>query len=216
MPVARSVTAASGSWCRRSRIAAASGYPDLAPPLAPAAAAYARAPAMTTTPAAAETTKNHASLIWAVADLLRGNYRQSDYGKVILPLTVLRRLDCVLEPTKVAVLARHASLEGKGANLDPILRSAAGAAFFNTSKHSFKTLRDAPEDLAASARHLACRERPAAGGPGRLGVDGRRPAGHPALRNRSGRPHGRRGPPARTLSAERLRSLPMRTFDIPE
>ena len=46
-----------------------------------------------------------ASFIWSVADLLRGDYKQSEYGKVILPLTVLRRLDCVLEPTKAAVLA---------------------------------------------------------------------------------------------------------------
>ncbi|MBA3426599.1 MAG: type I restriction-modification system subunit M N-terminal domain-containing protein, partial [Rubrobacter sp.] len=44
--------------------------------------------------------KNHAAFIWSVADLLRGNYKPSEYGKVILPLTVLRRLDCVLEPTK--------------------------------------------------------------------------------------------------------------------
>ena len=53
---------------------------------------------------------NHQSLsafIWSVADLLRGDYRQSDYGKIILPFTVLRRLDCVLESTKAAVLAEH-------------------------------------------------------------------------------------------------------------
>ena len=43
---------------------------------------------------------NLSSFIWSVADLLRGDYKQSEYGKVILPLTVLRRLDCVLEPTK--------------------------------------------------------------------------------------------------------------------
>ena len=48
---------------------------------------------------------NLSSFIWSVADLLRGNYKQSDYGRVILPFTVLRRLDCVLEPTKAAVLA---------------------------------------------------------------------------------------------------------------
>lgn len=47
---------------------------------------------------------NLSSFIWSVADLLRGDYKQSDYGKVILPFTVLRRLDCVLEPTKQAVL----------------------------------------------------------------------------------------------------------------
>ena len=48
------------------------------------------------------------AFIWSVADLLRGDYKQSDYGKVILPFTVLRRLDCVLEPTKPAVLAELA------------------------------------------------------------------------------------------------------------
>ena len=47
-----------------------------------------------------EAIHNHAAFIWSVADLLRGDYKQSEYGKVILPLTVLRRLDCVLEPTK--------------------------------------------------------------------------------------------------------------------
>jgi type I restriction-modification system DNA methylase subunit len=51
---------------------------------------------------------NLSSFIWSVADLLRGNYKQSEYGKVILPFTVLRRLDCVLEPTKAAVLAEKA------------------------------------------------------------------------------------------------------------
>lgn len=49
--------------------------------------------------------QNLSSFIWSVADPLRGVYRQSDYGKVILPFTVLRRLDCVLEPTKAAVLS---------------------------------------------------------------------------------------------------------------
>ena len=57
--------------------------------------------------------QNHAAFIWSVADLLRGDYKQSDYGKVILPLTVIRRLDCVLESTKPAVLHRYSSLKGK-------------------------------------------------------------------------------------------------------
>ncbi len=48
--------------------------------------------------------KEKANLIWGVADLLRGDYKQSDYGKVILPMTVLRRLDCVLAPKKQKVL----------------------------------------------------------------------------------------------------------------
>src|SRR5207244_10500621 len=51
---------------------------------------------------------NLSSFIWYVADLLRGDYKQSEYGKVILPFTVLRRLDCVLEPTKGAVLELRA------------------------------------------------------------------------------------------------------------
>ena len=49
-----------------------------------------------------QTIRNHAAFIWSVADLLRGDYKQSEYGKVILPLTVIRRLDCVLEPSKQA------------------------------------------------------------------------------------------------------------------
>ncbi|WP_205704264.1 type I restriction-modification system subunit M N-terminal domain-containing protein [Hymenobacter sp. UV11] len=51
--------------------------------------------------------KQHAAHIWAVADLLRGDFKQADYGGVILPLAVLRRLDCVLAPTKAAVLAEY-------------------------------------------------------------------------------------------------------------
>ena len=74
--------------------------------------------------------KNHAAFIWSVADLLRGDYKQSEYGKVILPLVVLRRLDCVLEPTKAKVLAEH---ERHG-DREAILRKAAGQSFFNTSK----------------------------------------------------------------------------------
>ena len=69
--------------------------------------------------------KNHAAFIWSVADLLRGDYKQSEYGKVILPLTVLRRLDCVLEPTKQKVLDRATQLAGKVDNLDPILENWA-------------------------------------------------------------------------------------------
>src|SRR5690242_9609249 len=58
------------------------------------------------------------SFIWSVADLLRGDYKQSEYGKVILPFTVLRRLDCVLEPTKEAVLAEYAARKKAGVNPD--------------------------------------------------------------------------------------------------
>lgn len=69
--------------------------------------------------AAPEVVKNHAAFIWSVADLLRGDFKQSEYGRVILPLTVIRRLDCVLAPTKGAVLDRRAALLGRLDNLDP-------------------------------------------------------------------------------------------------
>jgi len=79
---------------------------------------------------------NHQSLsafIWSVADLLRGDYKQSDYGKVILPFTVLRRLDCVLAATKPAVLAEFEKRSGEGLNPEPFLLRAAGQSFYNTS-----------------------------------------------------------------------------------
>src|SRR5205814_10160137 len=79
-----------------------------------------------------EATKNHAAFIWSVADLLRGDYKQSEYGKVILPLTVLRRLDCVLEPTKGLVLARAAKLKGKVDNIEPVLCAVSSEQVFNT------------------------------------------------------------------------------------
>jgi type I restriction enzyme M protein len=94
------------------------------------------------------TIKNHASFIWSVADLLRGDYKQSEYGKVILPLVVLRRLDCVLEPTKVKVLAAH----GKHGDREAILRAAAGQPFFNTSKLDFSRLLDDPGNVAGNLR----------------------------------------------------------------
>jgi type I restriction enzyme M protein len=73
------------------------------------------------------------SFIWSVADLLRGDYKQSEYGKVILPFTVLRRLDCVLEATKPAVLAEFAAKSQAGLNPDPFLLRRAGQSFYNTS-----------------------------------------------------------------------------------
>jgi len=66
--------------------------------------------------------QNLSSFIWSVADLLRGDYKQSDYGKVILPFTVLRRLDCVLERTKAKVLAEYAAKRKAGLNPDPFPR----------------------------------------------------------------------------------------------
>jgi len=69
------------------------------------------------------------SFIWSVADLLRGPYRPNQYKDVMLPLTVLRRLDCVLDPTKDKVLAKRKKLKGgKVKNLEPILNKTAGLA----------------------------------------------------------------------------------------
>ncbi len=73
------------------------------------------------------------SFIWSVADLLRGDYRQSEYGKVILPFTVLRRLDLVLAPTKAAVLAEQAEREKQGINPVPFLLRKSGQSFYNVS-----------------------------------------------------------------------------------
>jgi type I restriction enzyme M protein len=83
--------------------------------------------------------------IWSVADLLRGDYKAHEYGQVILPLTVLRRLECVLEPTKDAVFKRAAELEGQIENPEQLLLRAAGQSFYNVSPLNFdRLLEDAP------------------------------------------------------------------------
>jgi type I restriction enzyme M protein len=83
---------------------------------------------------------NLSSFIWSVADLLRGDYKQSEYGKVILPFTVLRRLDCVLEPTKSAVLAENEKRKQANINPEPFLLKKSGQLFFNTSPLDMKKL----------------------------------------------------------------------------
>jgi type I restriction enzyme M protein len=72
------------------------------------------------------------NFIWSVADLIRDSFKRGKYQDVILPLTVLRRLDCVLAPTKARVLEMNAKLRGKLENLEPQLRKASGFAFYNT------------------------------------------------------------------------------------
>lgn len=98
------------------------------------------------------TIKNHAAFIWSVADLLRGDYKQSEYGKVVLPLTVLRRLDCVLEPTKAAVLERAEKLRTRVENVDPVLEGVSGEKVFNTSPLTFRRLLDDPRRVAGNLR----------------------------------------------------------------
>ena len=97
-----------------------------------------------------EAIRNHAAFIWSVADLLRGDYKQSEYGKVILPLTVIRRLDCVLEPTKQSVLDRYMLLAGRIENMEPVLQAVAGQQFYNTSPLTFTKLLDDPDTIADS------------------------------------------------------------------
>lgn len=84
--------------------------------------------------------QNLASFIWSVADSLRGPFKQSEYGRVILPFTVLRRLECVLEPTREAVLQAYGELEGEGVDLNLILPGVADAPFYNVSRYSLGTL----------------------------------------------------------------------------
>jgi len=90
------------------------------------------------------------SLIWSVADLLRGDYSQSEYGKVILPFTVLRRLDCVLAPTKKAVLAEDKKLKAEGVNPEAFLFAVSKTRFVNTSPLDLKTLMGDPDHLLAN------------------------------------------------------------------
>ena len=90
-----------------------------------------------------------ANFIWSIADLIRDAFRRSKYQDVILPFTVLRRIDCVLAPTKQKVLERNGQLKKKGLeNREPQLRKASGYAFYNTSLYNF-------ERLLADAPHLA-------------------------------------------------------------
>ncbi|GID90844.1 DNA methyltransferase [Amorphoplanes digitatis] len=94
-----------------------------------------------------------ANFIWSVADLLRGDYKQSEYSRVILPLTVLRRLDSVLEPSKDAVLARYAQLRDAGVkNMEPVLRRESGRNFYNTSELTFRTVVSDPNQVATNLR----------------------------------------------------------------
>jgi type I restriction enzyme M protein len=95
--------------------------------------------------------KNHQAFIWSVADLLRGDYKPHEYGRVILPFTVLRRLDCVLESTKPEVLKQHAALAGRGIeNIGPVLEGVAGQQFFNTSPLTLGRVLDDPNNVAAN------------------------------------------------------------------
>lgn len=123
------------------------------------------------------------SFLWGVADLLRDTVRRGKYQDVILPLTVLRRLDCVLEPTKAKVLGKQAELRSKKLqNLDPQLTKISGFAFYNTSRYDFDKLPDDSSHVAANLRNLQHGDRhlhlggdqPEGAGARGQGPDGRR------------------------------------------
>ena len=98
----------------------------------------------------------HVSFIWSIAEILRGNYKQSEYGKVVLPFTVLRRLDCVLEPTKDKVLEQLNTLPDSVDHemRETLLNMAAGQNFHNISPFTFEKLLDDPDNIAANLNNL--------------------------------------------------------------
>ena len=103
--------------------------------------------------AGAESINNHAAFIWSVADLLRGDYKQSEYGRVILPFTVLRRLDCVLDPLKDEMLAKYQSLKGRVENFGPVLDALTDIdGLWNISRFDLPKLLNAPDNLADNLR----------------------------------------------------------------
>ncbi len=88
-----------------------------------------------------------ANFIWSVRDLIRDSYKRHKHAEIILPFTVLRRLDCVLEPTKKDVLAKHEQYKKKLDDTSGILRKASGYSFYNTSKFDFHKLLDEPTSI---------------------------------------------------------------------
>lgn len=92
-----------------------------------------------------------AALIWAIADKLTGVYKPHEYGEVILPLTVIRRFDCILADTKDAVLVKYEQVQ-KLPMKDVLLRKASGKAFYNTSKYTFEKLLADPDNIEDNFR----------------------------------------------------------------
>lgn len=92
------------------------------------------------------------AFVWSVADLLRGDFKAHEYGQVILPFVVLRRLECALAATKPAVLARAAKVQGKFENVEPLLLHESGQRFFNTSELDLSRIMQDPPNAAANLR----------------------------------------------------------------
>lgn len=94
--------------------------------------------------------QEHINLIWQIADLLRGPYRPPQYERVMLPMTILRRFDCVLAETKQAVLTKHEQINGKfeGEALDEMLNRISKQKFHNHSKLSFEKMKGSPDSIS--------------------------------------------------------------------
>ncbi|GEN82853.1 DNA methyltransferase [Sporosarcina luteola] len=93
------------------------------------------------------------SFIWSIAEVLRGPYKPEDYGKVILPLAVLRRFDCVLEETKEEVLTKYADLKSINEDArEPILNRLAKQNFHNTSNYNFNNLLSDADNIGDNLR----------------------------------------------------------------
>lgn len=104
-----------------------------------------------------EKVRKLAGFIWSIAELLRGDYKQADYGKVILPFTVLRRLDCVLEPTKAAVMEFYETKVKSMKDLknpEPLLNQKVGVPFHNISQFTFQKLKGDADNVAANLRNF--------------------------------------------------------------
>ncbi|WP_258100622.1 type I restriction-modification system subunit M [Marinoscillum pacificum] len=96
-----------------------------------------------------ETHRQMADFIWDICNLLRGPYKRNEYRKVILPLTVLRRFDCILAPTKQATLERYSQYKGKSQSIvDAKVQEVTGVKFYNLSKLDFQRLLDDANQIA--------------------------------------------------------------------
>lgn len=93
--------------------------------------------------------QNNANFIWSIADLLRGPYKPHQYGAIVLPFTILRRLDAVLDPTKQAVL-EEAKKRADSASADVFIAKASGAGFYNTSAFTLRSLMGDPAGIKAN------------------------------------------------------------------
>jgi type I restriction enzyme M protein len=99
-----------------------------------------------------ETQNNKAALIWNIADILRGGWKQHEYQDVILPLLVLKRLDSILADTKEKVLQKNNEYHGK-IDVDPILKQTSGVGFYNISPYDFKKLTEDHTHIAKNFKH---------------------------------------------------------------